>query len=107
MKRNLLLLLVFSLFISVSVNAKSKEIKASKAESTNVVTSSDAANDMSPCDGEKCRKGDKCCKKKDSKASAKKAKGCSSESSASGKSCCMKKEKAEAEATVEKKEEAK
>ena len=70
-----------------------------------MVASTNAANDMIPCEGEKCKKGDKCCKKKGIKASAKNSKGCSAEASASGKSCCMKKEKAEAQ--TEKKEETK
>ncbi|MBK7855255.1 MAG: hypothetical protein IPJ79_10405 [Bacteroidetes bacterium] len=98
MKRNLLLLLVCGLFISVSANANFRELKVSKAENADVVTSTDTANEMSPCDGDKCKKGDKCCKNKDSKASAKKAKGCSSEGSSTAKSCCMKKDKGEAKA---------
>lgn len=105
MKKNLLLLLVCSLIVSVNVVAKSKQIKISKAERTSVFASTDATGDIIPCEGEKCKKGDKCCKKKKSKASAKNSKCCSAEASASGKSCCMKKDKVQD--TEKKKEETK
>lgn len=104
MKKNLLLVLVCGLFFSVNVNAK-VVLKTSNATAINLVTTNEVTLDLSACEGEKCKKGDKCCKKKDSKASAKKSKCCSAEASANGKSCCMKKDKAEAAA--EKKEETK